>query len=254
MKPTSNAPCPCGSNKKYKRCCREKDRNFQNFIEEIRSGKLHPMASISSSNSAEPTSMTISNMTTTINGKQTIFLDKEVTLTTNSIEGFAAENSSASLFFPKPDGTIKTVGNASVSVVVDVVNYVVIKIVNDAKKLKAKNDSNLFVIASVKLQRNTGFNYFDILFGEQGQSEDKNEDGNKQRSHIAFYPDGNGKYIRLASHLCEIEGDLQYNSNSRLVIPQKIRIKSIKFSVIIELSFLFENDNSIILEKINFIN
>jgi SEC-C motif len=251
----ANMPCPCGSYKPYKHCCRQKDKALKNIWDLGQAGKLHPSVSIKSDNSSESGTLTVS----CIKANETIFLDNEITLNTNSIKGDVSEKSSATLSFPmqstsKVNGTIKTIGNATVFLSENSSSLPEIKLANNAKKLSEKSTSGLFVTAKIGLQKNTGIEYFDIFFGEKGRSENIGENGQKDRPHIAFHPDGNGKFIRLASYNCELESDMQYNSNSRQIVPKKIQIKATDFSETIEITFSQANSHTVILESINFVN
>lgn len=236
MIPSTNRPCPCGSGKKEEDCCRAKDEGVSQLFEKLASGQLPFRAEIISCD-GEPSSMEVHHAAITRDGLTTVLLDEKVTLYTNSTPGDKTENSSASISIPADGvspGIIRNVGNASVSN--DAIPTSIL-LAGGAKQLKKKSNSELFVIARIGKQRDTEFNYFDLLFGRQGQDESIDESGRKNRPHIAFYLDGNGKFIRLADHNCELEGELQYSASSGQLVPRKLLIKSADFAETVELMF-----------------
>lgn len=102
------------------------------------------------------------------------------------------------------------------------------------------------------MDRATKIECFDLLFGERGQSEHVNESGEKQRPHLVFYPNGNGAFIRLSGHDCEIESDMQYNAGARQIVPEQLRIKAAGSGQTIEVEFKTKNPNEIVLNEIRF--
>ncbi len=224
---------------------------MRQLFEKLASGQLPFHAEIISSN-GEPSSMEVHHAAVTRDGLTTVLLDEKVTLSTNAMSGDMTENSSASISIPADGvspGIIKTVGNASVSN--DAIPTQIL-LAGGSKKLKEKSKSGLFVVARIGLQRDTQIEFFDFLFGRHGQDESVDEAGQKLRPHIAFYPDGNGKFIRLASHNCELEGELQYSASSRQVVPKKLLIKSADFAESVELVFSFSGSGPTVLESICF--
>jgi len=224
---------------------------MRQLFEKPASGQLPFRAEIISSKGA-PSSMEVYHAAITRDGLTTVLLNEKVTLSTNSASGDKTENSSASISIPADGmspGIIRTVGNASVSN--DVIPTKIL-LASGAKKLKEKSNSGLFVVARIRLQHDTQIEFFDFIFGRCGQDESVDEAGQKQRPHIAFYPDGNGKFIRLAGHNCELEGELQYSAASRLVVPKKILIKSADFAETVEIMFSFTSSGPTVLERICF--
>lgn len=249
---SANMQCHCGSGKKYKRCCRAKDEGMRNIFEKIASGQLPFRAEIISKN-GEASSMEVHHASVTQDGRTTVLLDEKITLSTNSTSGDKTTASVASISIPTDGlslGSIRTVGNASVS---NVANHPKISLAAGKKKLKTKSESGLFVVVRTGLQRDTQIEYFDFLFGVSGQTERMNDAGEKQRPHITIYPDGNGKFIRLSGHNCEIESDMQYSSDARQVLPQLLRIKSLDTGKTIEAIFLTEPPNVVVLNELRFI-
>lgn len=252
VKPSANSPCPCGSGKKYKRCCRAKHEGMRTLIEKLASGRLPFMAQIRSQ-SGESSSMEVHSASIIQHGRTTVLLNEKITLATNSTRGDKTTASAASISIPADGvslGAIRTVGNASVS---NVSRPPKIMLFGGKKELKAKSKSGLlFVVARIKMDGVSQIECFDFLFGERGQSEDADESGVKQRPHIALYPNGNGAFIRLAGHDCEIESDMKYCSEKRQVIPQQLRIKSTDSGQTIEVEFSAENPDEIVLNDIRF--
>ena len=249
---SANMLCHCGSGKKYKRCCRAKDEGMRKLFEKLASGQP-PFTAQIRSQSGESSSMEVHSASITQHGRTTVLLDEKVTLTTNSTRGDKTTTSIASISIPADGvslGEIRTVGNASVS---NVSRPPKITLFGGRKELKAKSKSGLlFVVARIKLDGATQIECFDFLFGARGQSEYADETGIKQRPHIALYPNGNGAFIRLAGHNCEIESDMTYHSEKRQVIPQQLRIKSTDSGQAIEVEFSAENPDEIVLNDIRF--
>lgn len=224
---------------------------MRSLFEKISSGQL-PFEAQIISKSGEASSMEVSHASITQNGRTTVLLDEKVTLATNSTHGDKTTSSVASISIPangSSPGAIRTTGNASVS---NAAQFQAIALAGGVKKLKATSDSGLFVVARIGLQRATQIEYFDFLFGVRGQSEEVDESGEKQRPHITIYPDGNGKFIRLSGHNCEIEGDMQYNAGTHRVLPQQLRIKSTDLGETIEVTFSTENSAPVVLDAIRF--
>lgn len=225
---------------------------MQNLFEKLASGQLPFRAEIISV-SGEALSMEVHHASMTQDGITTVLLDEKLTLSTNSTSGNKTTASTASITIPTNGlalGTIRTVGNASVS---NIASHPKISLAAGVKKLKATSESGLFVIARTGLQRDTQNEYFDFLFGVSGQTEGVDDAGEKQRPHITIYPDGNGKFIRLAGHNCEIESDMQYSSAARQVCPQLLRIKSLDTGQTIEVVFSTEIPNMVVLNELRFI-
>lgn len=246
---SANMLCHCGSGKKYKRCCRSKDEGMRNLFEKLATGQLPFRAEIISE-SGEASSMEVHHASMTQDGRTTVLLDEKMTLSTNSTSGDKTTASAASISIPTDGsslGAIRTVGNASVS---NIANHPRISLANDVKKLRATSKSSLFVVARTGFQRDTQIEYFDFLFGVHGQTESVGESGEKQRPHITIYPDGNGKFIRLSGHNCEIESDMQYSSRARQVLPQQLRIKSLDIKQTIKVVFSMENPNVVVLNEL----
>jgi SEC-C motif len=251
---SANMLCHCGSGKKYKRCCRTRDEGMRDLFEKLSSRQLQFTARVISQN-GDASSMEVSHASITQEGRTTVLLDEKVTLATNSTRGDKPTASVASISIPADGvsaGAIRTVGNASVA---NVAIPSKISLSGGKKELKAKSKSGLlFVVAQIKVDRATQIECFDFLFGERGQSEHVDESGKKQRPHLVLYPNGNGAFIRLSGHDCEIESDMQYQAGARQVVPQQLRIKSTDLGQTIEVNFTAEKPNEIILSEIRFLD
>jgi hypothetical protein len=244
-----NAPCPCGSGKKYKRCCGNKSTHatsnpFSNLQRKLMNGELPFRAEIISE-SGESSSMKVYNAKIVTDGVETVLFDDEVTLSTNSADGDSTKNSSAAFIVPihrDRNPEILLNGNATVS---NEQPYFTIAMKDNKKQIKIKSDTGLFAIIRIATQRDAGFQYFDLLFGQKGQSEQVDETGSKMRPHIAFYPTGNGKFVRLSGFDCEIKGELGYDVKGKTVFPSSISIESNEHSETISLSFDFSKEDKI---------
>lgn len=224
---------------------------MRSLFGKISSGQI-PFTAQIISKSGEPGSMEVSRASITQNGHTTVLLDEKIRLATNSTHGDRTTSSVASISIPtdgSSPGAIRTLGNASVS---NAGQHLEIALAGSVKKLKVTSDSGLFVVARIGLQRDTQIAYFDFLFGMCGQSESLDESGDKSRPHIALYPDGNGKFIRLSGYNCEIEGDMQYHAETCQILPQQLRIKSSDLGETIEATFSTENSAQVVLNAIRF--
>lgn len=235
MKRRANLPCPCGSGKPYKRCHRDNDIALRELSRKAMAGELKPFAQIISENS-EPSSMQFGNVSITEGGVTKVLTEGMVTLSTNTIPGDVTEKSAALIMLP-PDGTtgsISTTGNATVS---SGAYPLALRLNTTAKKMKATSISGGYAIAKIGRQLNTQQDYFDFLFGLKGQAEIIDPSGRKERSHIALFPDGNGKFIRLEGDGCEISTEQSYVAADNLILPRKIKIRAPQFQEMLVAEF-----------------
>jgi hypothetical protein len=189
------------------------------------------------SSSGSAAGVKISNASIIIDGEETVLIDDDINLQTNSIDGDNTNRSSAELRVPfdsKQKPEIKTQGNATVKNG-DISYY--IEISGNPKKLKIKSDKGLFAIIRLVEQRNGGYYYFDILFGKKGETEKLNNRTEKTRPHIAFYPDGNGKFLRLSNYECQLSSVLDYKPEECQIVPSIVEIHPTKFIEKIVLKF-----------------
>jgi hypothetical protein len=267
MKMGRNSLCYCGKlNKygkpiKYKRCCMSKDQAklvknqvnpIQSLRQKIESGEIPFFARVRSVD-GEQGGVEISHVSVTRNGQTTELLNDDIKLATNTVKGDLTSASVAMISIPidgRSQGTIRTVGNATVS---NPAEPLQIKLKDNKKDMKQKSDFGLWVNARIGLHRDTQTYSFEFIFGVQGQKEEVDETGRKNRTHISICPDGNGKFLRLAGN-CEIEGEMLYFAASRRVQPNCIRIKSSDFKEILEVTFLYDDSNNIVcLEAMHFL-
>jgi hypothetical protein len=241
-----NEPCDCGSGKKYKKCCLVNPKPQKSLYEKLMTEDTHAFARIISKD-GESSSMEISHTSVTKNGVTTILQDEVISLSTNTIQGDNTEEASAMLSIPidlKSSSKILTSGNATV---LNGQEHFVIQIIDNQKKLSLKSTNGLFASIKVSNQKDSNFNYLTILFGVKGQKEFINEDGRKNRSDIALYPSGNGKFIRLSDNVGEFdptwtfENNLTYDPSEKTIYPSQILISSSKYSEKLTLKFEFDS-------------
>jgi hypothetical protein len=80
-----------------------------------------------------------------------------------------------------------------------------LEITNDKHKISLRSKKGLFAIIRLCRQRDQDINFLSILFGINGIIEKQDLIGRKNRSDIAIYPSGNGKFIRLSDENCSID-------------------------------------------------
>ncbi len=143
-------------------------------------------------------------------------------------------------------------GNAGVT---NQKGYFDLEINNNSKKISIKSPKGLFASISILQQHQPSFKYLRILFGVAGQKEFKNSIGRKNRSDIAIFPDGNGKFIRLSDlngdfdESWKIETILNYDPTGKIIYPSQLVILSKKYCEKLILNFSFTTEtNKVILE------
>jgi hypothetical protein len=243
--------CPCGSGKKYKNCCQKTTLSaeaFHDLRSKFMNGELPFRAEIHSKDGGSA-SMKVSSASVDIgNGEKTLFKD-EITLSTNSSVGDAINDSFAQITIPVnsyEEPSIVVGGNASVK---NESPPYSIAIAGNLKKLKIKSGSGLFAVIRVAKQRDTGVDYFDVLFGSKGQKETNDESGSKNRPHIAFYPEGNSKFIRLSNYACELTNKLSYDPKGKEIYPSSLEIHSNSHREAILLEFQFNSGKRLVVLK-----
>lgn len=166
-----NAPCPCGSGKKYKRCCGGKDyhvvsNRFTNLQRMLMNGEL-PFRAETVSESGDPASIKVNNAKIVTDGVETVLFKDEIALSTNSAEGDRTKKSAAAFVLPvrsKKNPEILLNGNATVT---NEQPYIAIAIKDSKKQFKIKSDPGLFAIIRIATQRYADFQYFDRLIGQK---------------------------------------------------------------------------------------
>ena len=175
-------------------------------------------------------------------GKETILLNENVSFKLMSIEGYQTGISSAALYFPVKDtskGMIRTIGNASVYNEAD---YYDIGLLDNLKKYKIRSKSGLYAVIYIKYQHNISRNCFQVIFGTKGIRETMSDDGQKNRAHIAFYPDGNGKFVRMAGYACTLENISRYDGQFKRIYPSIIKLRLHDFYDELNLEFECNNE------------
>ena len=254
-KPKHSMKCECGSGKKYKNCCKPKhdraEAERELFVKLI-NGELPFRAEIESKDGSEQ-SMVMQKFEVVEDGKSRILLDDKVVLSTGSSKGENITSSKATLSVPQNrliDSTITTSGSASVKN--EGSKYKLS--LGGTKSLKIKDDRGLFASFKIKMQRDTEIEYFDLYFGEKGKPELVTESGEKDRPHLAFYPDGNYQYIRLAGYKCSLENSLIYDAESKEIYPSRATVSCEEFGIALEIYFDFERDsNTVVLKHAKFV-
>jgi hypothetical protein len=215
-----------------------------------------PLSAHIISESSEPASLGLQQVTITRDGKKTVLIADSVTLATNAIPGDKTQRSGVSISFPIDElsaGAIRTIGNASISTSGPTPD---IALIGGMTEMREVGNGNLFVLAKVGLQRNTGLKYFDFLFGRRGQRESVDESNNRIRehAHITIYPDGNGKFLALRGYNCEIESQSRYSVAAARIAPATLRIRVLDLNEIAEVDFVTESDDRIILSAIRIVS
>ena len=254
-----NDLCHCGSGKKYKNCCWKHDNvrvldGDQALFQKIANGEIPYKAEISSS-SDNPLSMQISNVRVVKDGIEHILLDDEIELSINTVDGKKMNNSSASFTIPvntKSTSQIHTTGNARVCNSENEQTTYTLTLNNAKKKLKIRDtERGLSATAYIGRQRDKGFNFFNLLFSISGQAETIDSTGKKHRPHIAFYPDGNNKYIRLSGFRCELRNEMTYDPERKSIYPSKVVITLQDYDATLIVNFDIDGD-SIVLQDMYF--
>jgi hypothetical protein len=245
----NNEKCPCGSGLKYKKCCKFNEKQqkatqtpqseWNDWITKV--SNLPFRAEIRTENGASGSMMVNSASVTKDGAVQELFND-QITLSINQGEGDKMENSYAIISIPqdkKAKPEIQIVGNAYVKNTTEPYN---IAIKDSPRELKIKSPNGLFAIIKIVLRRDCGFNCFDLLFGEAGRKEIKNEDGIKERPHLTIFPDGNNKFFRLVGYKCKMEGKLEYEASDKTIYPINSIIVFDEYSEKLVLSFTYKKD------------
>ena len=217
----------------------------------LAAGKLPFRAEIVSE-SGEEGSMQVGDVSVTIDGTTRVLMEDTLTLSTNKVPGDKTAISSAHIEIPvdgRSQGSIVTKGNATVQNASAPARPL---IGGGKNKIKVASPTGLFVVARVGHQRDTNQGYFDFLFGTQGQSEEPDDSGRKQRPHIAIHTDGNGKYLRSGGHDCELVGQMRYDAKERRVCADAVKIRSLVHNETIEAHFTCDASGAVVLDSISF--
>ncbi len=216
-------------------------------------GELPLSAYVESNGNTAPISMEISNAGFgNLQGYKEVLTNKLV-LSNNTVNGDKG-HSKASVKLPANginEPTIHIEGNATVETVSK--HHFNLELSNGAKKVKVKSTDNLFAVVRIAKQRVEGYDFIDVLFGEKGRDE-VTIDGKKDRPHIAFYTEGNGKYIRLAEYKCKVSQNCTYINHHNILIPKSIQIDLIEYNQDLKLELLYnESENLLTVSDVNFV-
>jgi hypothetical protein len=255
MKIGRNEKCPCGSGKKYKKCCLGKSQNIPAFESQDewnewigKVSKLPFRAEVISKDGSE-CSMKVSSAKIIRDGQEEILFKDEIELKTNSVNGDEIEHSNAIFIVPQNNEEPKVIklGNASISNTTQIID---ISLSDNKKKLKVKSKSGLWASAKIGLQRDTGQKYFQLFFGIEGKDEIIDSSGMKNRPHIDFFPSGNGKFIRLSDFRCKLEFESGYNKEKKVIFPSKAKIVIEDHNENLEIDFEYEANKATLIEMI----
>lgn len=252
-----NQPCPCGSKIKHKKCCMNTRSQthpdpFVSLFQKITKNELPLFAEISSKD-GNCGSMEIQDARIIRNGVETVLLSDKVSLSVNDTSGDKTSESSARIeIYPgkESDSTIKLEGNAAIK---NSDERLGIRLADDKKKMKASSENGLFASVWIGHQRDQDFDFFNLVFGKKGEADTRDVDGQKRRPHIAFYPCGNGKFVRVREFGCAIHGVLKYDALHKTITPSHVRIEIKNYEELLLLDFTFDqSDSTVILTNVKF--
>lgn len=227
-------------------------KDQKDFNEWVKRVSKAPLTAMISTEEGASGSMKITSGKKVTNGKVDEIFNDDIDLSINQSKGDTTSKATAIISFPqdkneKPKIHIK--GNADVK---NKTTFTSISIVDNKKKLKAKSKNGLFAVATVNEQRDSGHKIFNILFGESGKQEVINPDGLKTRPHIAFFPDGNLKFVRFSGYECDIITNLDYGIENKKITPDQLFIKIKGYYEKLRVSFDFIDDE-IVLNDMTFV-
>ena len=249
-----NAPCPCGSPKKFKQCCLENERNAsRSLLQRISAGELPFFARIVSGGD-EPVEMTITDVSVTVDGVTRVLLDEPASLTVNTADSVGDTGPSAVAFSRSVDGKLPAmldaVGNANVVIGAPAVD---IGLAGGSKKMKASSAEGLWATAKVGRQRSTGTHIFELYFGVAGRAEPIDQaTGQKSRAHLSFRPDGNANFIRFAEDRCQLLTFMEYSRDTG-VVPARAVVSLDDFVSNLELRFSVDGNGRVVLDHLEFV-
>lgn len=249
-----NAPCPCESGKKYKRCCLDMDRRSSRSVsEQIGTGDMQFFARIVTTGD-EPVKLAITHAAVTANGVSTVLLEEAASLTVNKARTVGGSGPSSVAFSRPIDGglpaRLEAVGNANVVIGTPRAD---IGLAGNGKEMSATSAEGLWAKARLGVQRTTGEPYFDLIFGVKGRAEPVDPaTGQKLRPHLAFRPDGNADFIRFAEIRCQLRTSMAYSRESGLV-PVLAIVSLDDFDSNLELRFSVGGSGIVVLDDLTFV-
>lgn len=204
---------------------------MNDFFQKLANGEL-PFTVCVSSKGGTPTSIRVGKVFFRDgNGKETIVMPDMVTLKTNDILGDKMPSSAALVapLYGDKKYKITTTGNASIAGKDQ--HYRICPLPANWSQPRGNNET----FATIRIMRQNGHDYLDIIFGDKRYGND--------HAHIGFFSDGAGKFIRLRSHNCTLEGNSSYDAVSNLITPSELKIRINDFSEVLILKFDFDPIN-----------
>jgi hypothetical protein len=243
-----NSPCFCGSGKKYKKCCRDK---------ELASSLAMPkkeMRFVARLFSEQGTNAGFEIHTATVSHGDRTFpvVQKPISFSTGGMTDLKPAASEAAISISidgRGDGNANVTGNSYIGAE-STPSSVAIR--GGKKKLEASLPSGLFAFARVGHQRDTGLDYVDLIYGKKGQSEEVDKNGIKPRPHIALYADGNGKFFRFAGSECEVSTAMKVDGLTGFLTPVLSEIVLPDFACTLQLKYSIIDDVTVVLEALEF--
>lgn len=215
-----------------------------------------PFQAAIKSKDGSPYSSKVSDVKITIDGVERTLIDEELTISTNTVklDGEEIQESSAKVIVPvQPDREprIHLQGNASVS---NLTSKHSIRMVGHRKEWRIDSVDGMYAVVWMATQGDGDFRYFEIIFGAKGQPESVDSDGLKRRPHIALFPDGNGKFIRLAGYRCALRSQLNYDPATKSISPAIVVIDCLDWGERLTLKFEYHpDDSSVVLTEVTFV-
>ncbi len=228
----ANDPCVCGSGKKYKRCCTDKDTQvrgkslYETMVEGFNKGELVSFQRVT----GDKGSMEISSQSVT-SGKETYSHDKPVKISVGDSEDGNSSGQAVNTISMNSQNKIRTIqiGSGRVSFK-DSANYK-IGIKNKIDKIV---DDDWRVQVRVHTQSEEPREYFDLVLINR-----KRERNHITDPHVTFRPDGSGKYIRFGAYSDKSEiKTLSGGGIGGILLPSSTEVRFVDITITI--NYLFE--------------
>lgn len=188
--------------------------------------------------------MQVSNIKVSQNGRTVFRMDDMLEIGVNETLG-GYEYSTAVFSVPIKEGASGTITTTNDAIIKNDSEYYYVKLKDNKKEIRVKSE-NLFATIKIEKQKcPVEFDFFGIYFGVSGVKEVINEKGGKNRPHIAFYPDGNGKFFRKSDYNCDIECNMIYENDSKLIFPNTVFVKVMDYKEQLRVDFEFDKVNHI---------
>jgi hypothetical protein len=179
-------------------------------------------------------------------------VEQKVSLSTGNLRSLGPIESEAAISIALDGSGLGAVkGDAAIGAV-SVPTRIIIS--QNRKSLEASSRSDFWAKVRVKTQGDTGLEYVDLLFGKKGQPEEHDEKGIKNRPHVTFHMDGNGKFFRFSGYNCTVESEMRLNGNLGVITPVSSKISFPDSSECLRLSYSVLADGCIALDDLQFIS